>query len=396
MAKVFKVGKYYHYRQIVNGKDEWRSTHQTNRVKAQGVAEQYKNANKDKGVVEDFFQALLLKVAMLPETKQAETRQKLARRLMLTQRHTLALAAAWQVWCDSPLKGNPGTLTTTRYAGHWERFKTWATKPSRKLEYLHEVTPSDAEEYARDLWSDKVSPRTFYAHIIFLGAVFATLKSPAGLFENPWAEIKAMEKRTQGRVNFTPDELASIFQKATGSMRCMIYTAMYTGLRQGDVVNLKWSNIHPGKIELMPRKTARKGKTVTLPLHPLLKLVLEARHAQVFGEYVFPDEAALYASEPSAVSKQFQTFLEDCGIATTEAKGEHRQRAIVRKGFHSLRHSFVSICAANGVPQFIIQDMVGHDSPAMTALYSHASFDQKSAAINTLPAMGFDGVTKAE
>lgn len=387
MAKVFKRGKYYYFRLKVNGRDTWKSTGKTTKDDAEDVAKAHADAHDGKGTVEEFFQALMQKITDLPETERAEIRQKLARRMMMTHQHTLALADAWQVWCDTPLKGNPGTETTTRYAGHWQRFQTWAR--GRKLEFLHEVTPTDADEYARDLWRDKVSPRTFNAHIIFLRALFTNLKNPAGLFENPWAAIKAMEKRTQGRMNFTPDELATICHKATGAMRYMLAVGLYTGLRLGDVVNLKWATIHPGRIDLMPRKTARKGKTLTIPLHPVLAALLEERRAQVAGEYVFPDEAALYAHEPGAVSKRFQTFLEGCGIVTTEAKGEHRQRAIVRKGFHSLRHSFVSLCAANRVPQVAIQDLVGHGSPAMTALYSHADFDQKQAAIATLPAMAF-------
>ena len=388
MAKVFKVGKYYHFRLLVNGRDKWQSTHQTNKEKAEVVAEQYTNAQKDKGAVEDFFQALMKKITTLPEEDRPAVRQRLAQRLMMMQRNTLTLTEAWQVWSDSPLKGNPGSVTTTRYAGQWQRFQKWAT--GRKLEFMHDVTPSETEEYARDLWRDKVSPRTFNSHVIFLRGMFTTLKSPAGLLSNPWSEIKAMEKRTQGRVNFTPEELVTICHNATGAMRCMIAVGLYTGLRQGDVVNLKWASIRPGKIELMPRKTARKGKTVTIPLHPVLDALLQERRAQVVGEYVFPEEAALYAREASAVSKQFQTFLGDCGIVTTEAKGEHRQRAIVRKGFHSLRHSFVSLCAANRVPQVAIQDLVGHGSPAMTALYSHADFAQKQSAIALLPAMVFE------
>jgi hypothetical protein len=47
------------------------------------------------------------------------------------------------------------------------------------------------------------------------------------------------------------------------------------------------------------------------------------------------------------------------------------------------------LCAVNRVPQVAIQDLVGHGSPAMTALYSHADFDQKRAAIATLPEIVF-------
>ena len=55
-----------------------------------------------------------------------------------------------------------------------------------------------------------------------------------------------------------------------------------------------------------------------------------------------------------------------------------------------MRHSFVSLCAANRVPQAAIMEMVGHGSPAMTALYSHAGDEQKVKAIAGLPAIDFD------
>ena len=77
-------------------------------------------------------------------------------------------------------------------------------------------------------------------------------------------------------------------------------------------------------------------------------------------------------------------------LASGEDAPETSRRAVVEVGFHSLRHSFVSLCAANRVPQVAIQDLVGHGSPAMTALYSHADFQQKQDAINGLPTMVFE------
>lgn len=388
MAKVFKRGKYYYYRLSVNGRDTWKSTEQTTKDEAQDVANAHADAHKGKGTVEDFFQALMQKITALPETERPEMRQRLARRLLALEQRTLKITEAWQAWLDTPQKGNPCARTIADYECAWKQFETWAA--GRKLEYMHEVMPSDAEEYSANLWKNNITARTYNSRIVFLKGVFAVLKNRASILSNPWTEIKKLEKETKGRVNFTPQELAVVCRKATGAMRYMIAVGLYTGLRLGDVVNLKWATVHPGKIEVMPRKTARKGKTITIPLHPVLAALLEERRAQVSSEFVFPDEVALYAREPAAVSKRFQSFLEGCGIVTCEAKGEHRQRAIVRKGFHSLRHSFVSLCAANRVPQVAIQDLVGHGSPAMTALYSHADFDQKQAAIATLPTMAFN------
>jgi len=108
-------------------------------------------------------------------------------------------------------------------------------------------------------------------------------------------------------------------------------------------------------------------------------------------DYLFPAERREYAKDASALTKIIQKYFQSCGIKTTEeATNGHRRRDIVRVGFHSLRHSFVSLCAANRVPQVAIMELVGHGSPAMTALYSHAGDEQKVKAIAALPTVSFN------
>ena len=41
------------------------------------------------------------------------------------------------------------------------------------------------------------------------------------------------------------------------------------------------------------------------------------------------------------------------------------------------------------MPQVAIQELVGHGSPAMTAVYSHSNDKQKASAIAALPAIDF-------
>ena len=90
------------------------------------------------------------------------------------------------------------------------------------------------------------------------------------------------------------------------------------------------------------------------------------------------------------MSRKIQKHFRNCGIETSESTGnDHRRNRITRVGFHSLRHSFVSLCAASGVPQVAIQDLISHDSPAMTAIYSHSNDEQKASAIAALPAIDF-------
>ena len=62
---------------------------------------------------------------------------------------------------------------------------------------------------------------------------------------------------------------------------------------------------------------------------------------------------------PCSHTSEIQAFFESCGIKTTEDIGDgHRRRAIVRVGFHSLRHTFVSLCAKAGAPLHVVQKLV--------------------------------------
>jgi integrase len=65
-------------------------------------------------------------------------------------------------------------------------------------------------------------------------------------------------------------------------------------------------------------------------------------------------------------------------------KLRHRGNATpIKVGFHSLRHTYVSLQAERGIPQSTVQAIVGHGSPAMTVHYTHIT--DKAAEMATLP-----------
>ena len=136
----------------------------------------------------------------------------------------------------------------------------------------------------------------------------------------------------------------------------------------------------------------RQNKKLRLPIHPVLGSLLRELKRKSKTEYLFQEEYELYSKHPAYVSKRIQKHFRNCGIETNEdAENGQRRNRIARVGFHSLRHSFVSLCAASGVPQVAIQELVGHGSPAMTARYSHSNDKQKASAIAALPNISFNG-----
>ena len=73
------------------------------------------------------------------------------------------------------------------------------------------------------------------------------------------------------------------------------------------------------------------------------------------------------------LSPQFSTALGDSGL-TNEGFT-----------FHSLRHTFATTLAANGVHPSTAQKMLGHSDIRMTlAIYAHATDDMQDAVIAAL------------
>ena len=53
--------------------------------------------------------------------------------------------------------------------------------------------------------------------------------------------------------------------------------------------------------------------------------------------------------------------------------------------FHSLRHTAVSLLKDAGVPDAVVQALVGHESAAMSHRYTHVGKEALSRATDSLP-----------
>jgi integrase len=397
MGSIFKRKGYtnLYARFMVNGRDYCFSTGTRNRKEAEKILRQKQGMIKGTTFVDDHFNEVLNLIEKLPKKIRETKRQEFVAILLRGNTVQLKIEDAWQAWVESPMKRNPSERTIADYKTIWRRFKIWAK--DRSFSYLHELTSKDAQDFCAGLWKSGLAPRTYNGYVKFLKAAFNVLKDQAGLVKNIWQDIPSMGNERESRRNLTPEELTKVCQTATGNMRYMFALGIYTGMRLGDICHIKWNEIDfdTGFIEHTPLKTKRTNKKVRLPIHPVLnEMMKELKAVSGKNEYIFPEEYEQYQKDSTAISKKTKKHFQSCGIQTTEKpKNRHRKLVIVRVGFHSLRHSFVSLCAANRVPQVAIQELVGHGSPAMTALYSHAGDEQKIKAIAGLPAIDFDSST---
>jgi integrase len=393
----FLIARFY-----ANGKDVSRSTKTADRKEAAKNLRRWEAAARGESVITENFRAVLQGLTALEaEAKDDRValaelkrqRQSMAAQILREAGGGIAIAEAWQIWIDTPRKRVPKACTMASYKAEWKRFATWCTK--RGFKDLREIGALEVEDYTRNLARAGLAPRSYNGHVKFLRAFFRVLRLRAGLADNPFESAVMMEGATLSRRELTHDELAKVFEKATGSKRVMIAVGVFTGLRLGDVCRLKWASVDLNKniMTVVPGKTERKGRIVTIPLHPTLVSTLQAWRQVTPGPEVFPEEAAQYIRDAALVSNAFQDIFTACGITTTEkVTGRKLPRILV--SFHSLRHSFVSLAAAAGAPQHVIQALVGHGSPAMTSHYTHVDADQRRKAIEALPELSIASAAK--
>ena len=204
-----------------------------------------------------------------------------------------------------------------------------------------------------------------------------TLSHTTGMRDNPFDCLKSKQTKTINKRELSLAELNQLLEEAQGELRLLFSLGAYTGMRLKDAVLCRWENIDllNNYIQVKPAKTERFNKFINLPILPPLKKELDALNICEKSEFILPTLACRYTSHRSNLTKDIRKVFDN-------AKIYRNNNGTI--GFHSLRHTFVSECARAGVSLAIIQELVGHGSPAMTRHYTHIDKETTSAQINKL------------
>jgi integrase len=152
-------------------------------------------------------------------------------------------------------------------------------------------------------------------------------------------------------------------------LRVVILAAAMTGLRQSELLGLRWRDIDWTAQRIRVRNAFVRGEhsaegksdLSTLPLADRLAGEL----ARWFTRTPYNTEDDLVFAHPqtgnpidrSEVTKRFQGACRDAGVNVIT--------------FHDLRHTFGTRLAANGEPLRAIQEFLGHADAKTTQIYTH-------------------------
>lgn len=150
----------------------------------------------------------------------------------------------------------------------------------------------------------------------------------------------------------------------------MVLLSINTGLRQGELFNLRWeTDINLERAILTVNgKTAKSKKTRHIPLNrEALSALREWRNQTPTNEFVFS----------SKDGKRFNNVRKSWDSLLTKAN-------INNFRWHDLRHHFASKLAMVGVDLNTIRELLGHSDLTMTLRYAHLAPEHKAAAVAKL------------
>jgi len=181
-----------------------------------------------------------------------------------------------------------------------------------------------------------------------------------------------------------PDQLGSVLNAVqTSPHKDLITTYIYTGMRRGEVIALRWSDLHldeqepwlsctrsytatAGAFEIRPTKTQDSQRIVSIP--PDLQQLLLERKKKILNDegYTETQLDCMY------VFARFDGVLPRPDNITKEVRELCQQAGISGMGPHQFRHLFATMLQSQGISTPAISSHLGHSDISTTVnIYTH-------------------------
>ncbi len=149
----------------------------------------------------------------------------------------------------------------------------------------------------------------------------------------------------------------------------MVLLSINTGLRRGEVFNLRWEDISFGKSLVTVRgENAKSGKTRHVPLNDEAFMVLKKWKTKLDQTgFVFPADSG---DKLTDVKKSWATLMDLAGLKKFR--------------WHDMRHHFASRLVMAGVDLNTVRELLGHSTLEMTLRYAHLAPEHKAEAVSRL------------
>jgi len=300
----------------------------------------------------------------------------------------------WLSDCVKPLvdAGKMAHSTYVRYRGIVDKH----LKPALGHRKLKDLTRAEV----RKLYAAKgatLSPRSVdYIHVTLQTALSRAVRDdliPRNVAEGERPR-SSRERQSDSVKALSPVQVRALLAAARGTRNEALYVvALHTGLRQGELLGLKWSDVGAGNVSVRRSlkvtdrgldfgPTKNKASRRSVPLNRTAAGVLKAHRARQNEERIaartWRDTDLVF---PNRVGKP----MDHNNLYYREYKPLLRRAGLEGFTFHALRHTFATALFSSGEHPKKVQSLLGHSSITQTMdTYSHLIDDIGSDAVDRL------------
>lgn len=232
---------------------------------------------------------------------------------------------------------------------------------------------------------DKLSPKSVKEQLSLIKNALKYACIWRILKENPSQYVQPPKVSKAQTLTFTAEEAKRFLQHAEGDRFYLLFLmAIFTGLRQGELRGLRWSDIDFNNCTISVKQTVRKSGTKAIFKEPktpgsyamvtfdqsFIPLLEEHRKQQMKDQEAFGP----------GYEKNFLVFCSYNGRPIDLKRLNVHFKNIIKKAevpeirFHDLRHSCATILLENGVDIKLIQQRLRHSDIKTTGnIYSHVT-----------------------
>ena len=232
---------------------------------------------------------------------------------------------------------------------------------------LSKIAVRHIEEYKR-MRLEKVKTGTINRELASLKHMF-TIAEKLGKFDgkNPVKQVKFFQERQYVMKILDREEINRLIDAAAGHLKPILIIAVSTGMRKGEIFNLRWSDIDFVDHYIHIKKT-KSNVMRKVPMNGVVATTL--KNIERKSEFIFP---SFWSKKHKHIMEVFRLFKAAC-----------KKAGIRDLRFHDLRHTAATLLVTGGIPLVTVSQILGHATIHMTMKYAHPTPEDKRKAVNVL------------
>jgi integrase len=283
-------------------------------------------------------------------------------------------------WLSNSVKDTVRERTYERY----EEILRLHVKPALGRLKLKALTPAHVQDFYRDRLDNGFSPATVQKIHVILRKALSQAVSWSLVPRNAGEAVRAPRPAPKEMRPLSPDEARRLLDTAGGDRLEALYVlAIHTGMRQGELLGLKWENVDlaanairvrhtllrtKGRVVLGEPKTKKSRRTVhltgaasrALEEHLERQLKVMERLGDLYRDQglVFTTEVGTPINPSNLRKRSFAPLLQKAGLPHLR--------------FHDLRHTCATLLLSKNIHPKYVQELLGHATVSITLdTYSH-------------------------